>query len=224
MPDPFFHAMTVKKIEATARALRENNMEAFLIPDQQTLREQIEGLLPRGASVAAGGSASLTESGVYALLRALDQKGEITFHDRGRPGLDAGQKEEMSRKAFSCDYYFLSANAITENGELFNVDGIGNRVAALSFGPRHAVVIAGYNKIVRDIPAAIHRVKAYAAPANCKRLSQKTPCAENGSCVTSSPFQGCTSEDRICRSFLVTSRQREKGRIRVFLLPEILGY
>ena len=117
-----------------------------------------------------------------------------------------------------CDYYFMSANAITLNGELYNVDGSGNRVSALAYGPAHVVVIAGANKIVRDLAAAEQRVKLTAAPCNAARLHTNTGCAKTGFCVD------CKTDMRMCCQTLITAFQRAPDRIRVFLLPDTYGF
>ena len=122
------------------------------------------------------------------------------------------------RQAFTCDTYLMSANAITENGELYNVDGNGNRVAALMFGPKSVIVIAGWNKIVPDLEAARQRVRQIAAPANTTRLNTQTPCKVLGSC------QDCHSDSRICCDYTVLGQQRIKGRVKVILVGEELGY
>lgn len=111
-----------------------------------------------------------------------------------------------------------SANAITENGELYNVDGNSNRVAALVYGPDSVIVVAGYNKIVPDIDAAVQRVKKVAAPINAVRLHCETPCAKVGECMN------CHSEGRICCNYVVSAQQRHKNRIKVVLVGEELGF
>ena len=119
----------------------------------------------------------------------------------------------------------MSANAITEDGELYNVDGNGNRVAALIYGPKRVIVVAGVNKLVRDLDEAISRVKCMAAPANGVRLQTHTPCSRMGRCsgAEGRMTAGCASERRMCCQYVVTGYQRE-DRIRVVLVGEELGY
>ena len=169
-----------------------------------------------GDTVAMGGTVSATETGVAALLDC----GDYRFLDRARPGITPAEAGEMMRQAFFADWYVTSANAVTEQGELLNVDGNGNRVAALSFGPKKVLVIVGENKIVPDLAAAVARVKAVAAPRNCRRLGLTTPCAATGHCGQTR----CRSEQRICCDFLVQSYQRDPERIHLFFLPQVLGY
>ena len=126
--------------------------------------------------------------------------------------------QEIFRQAFTCDTYIMSSNAITENGELYNVDGNGNRIAALAFGPKSVIVIAGYNKLVPDLEAARQRVRDTAAPANAVRLDRKTPCKVLGAC------RDCRSDERLCSIYSVMAQQSKKGRIKVILVGEQLGY
>ena len=156
---------------------------------------------------------SLFETWVIEHLRS----GRCEFLDRYKEGLTADEIKEIYRKSFFCDAYFTSTNAITEEGELYNVDGNGNRVAAMLYGPDKVIVIAGVNKIVKDINEAIYRVENLAAPANAKRLNRKTPCTVTGKCMN------CNSPERICREYTVI-RKPVPNRIFVLLLNEEYGY
>ncbi len=200
-------------LERVAKALKDNRMEARVVEPPEELVEALRGLLPQGASVATGGSMTLAETGVKALLEG----GGYDYYYRGRVGAD-GQPLDVYRAAFSCDWYLSSANAITEDGFLYNVDGNANRVAALCYGPKRVAVVAGFNKVVRDLPAAAERVRAIAAPANCIRLEKKTPCAVTGRCMD------CKSPDHICCDTVIQGFQRDPDRIKVFLLVDDFGY
>lgn len=200
-------------LERVAKALAANRMEAQVVESSEKLLETLRGLLPKGATVASGGSMTLVETGVDQLLR----DGGYDFFYRGRLGAD-GQPLDVLRAAFSCDWYFSSANAVTEDGFLYNVDGNANRVAALCFGPKKVVIVAGYNKVVRDLPAAAERVRAIAAPANCIRLERNTPCTKTGRCMD------CKSPEHICCDTVIHGFQRDPERIKVFLLAEDFGY
>ena len=166
---------------------------------------------------------TLEECGVMDLLRS----GAYQFLDRA-----ACKPEEMQtlyRKCFSADAYLCSANAVTANGELYNVDGNSNRVAAISYGPSRVIMVVGCNKLVPDLDAAIKRVKTCAAPANAERLSCPTYCKESGSCVSlnqSAPgmTDGCHGDGRICCNYLVSAQQRNPDRMHVILVAEPLGY
>ena len=150
--------------------------------------------------------------------------------DRNRNGITPDEQLECFKASIGADFFFCSANAVTENGELVNVDGLSNRVSAIAFGPRKVVMIVGKNKIVPDLNAAFLRVKTVAAPKNCVRLGIDNPCAKLGHCVSlvknSNPefTDGCRLPTRICRNYLVSGPQKEKGRITVILVDENLGY
>lgn len=202
------------RMERTAEALRKNNFYALCAENVEEAIEIIENLLDDDSTVAVGGSMTLFEAGVLELLRS----GRYEFFDRYAPGLSREQIGEIHRKAFSCDNYICSTNAVTENGELYNIDGSGNRVAAMIYGPKSVIVVAGYNKIVRDLEQARQRVKDIAAPANAVRLECKTPCAVTGKCAD------CKSDGRICADTVIMGRQIVKERIKVILVGEELGY
>ena len=146
------------------------------------------------------------------------RSGKYKFLDRYVEGLSKDDLKKLYRDTFSADVYFTSTNAITEKGELYNVDGNGNRIAAMLYGPDKVIVIAGVNKIVRDIEEAVMRNERISAPANCKRLNRNTPCVKVGHCVN------CSSEERICSEYTVIKRQGNKDRIHVIFLNEELGY
>ena len=137
--------------------------------------------------------------------------------DDRREGLDAAASLERRRQALLADLFITGANAITEKGQLVNLDMYGNRVAGLTFGPKHVIVMAGRNKIVPDLQAAMNRIKAIAAPANTMRLDKKTPCVKTGVC------QECKSPDRICNVWTITEKSFPKGRIKVILIDDELG-
>ena len=206
-------AARMATLERVAGALSANRMEARVVESREELLEILRGMLGKGDSIASGGSMTLEETGVNALLSG----GDYDFYFRGRTD-EKGEPVDVLRAAFSCDWYFSSSNAITEDGLLYNVDGNANRVAALCFGPKKVVIIAGYNKVVRNLHAAAERVRAIAAPANCIRLGKKTPCASTGHCMD------CKSPDHICCDRVIQGFQRDLERIKVFLLPEDFGY
>lgn len=203
-----------KKLERTMASLEKNNMKAYYVNTRQELIDKIESIVSEGALVSCGGSMTLFETGVIDYLRS----GKYKFLDRYDKNLTPSDLKAMYRKTFCADAYFTSTNAVTENGELYNVDGNGNRVAAMLYGPDKVIVIAGTNKIVRDINEAVDRNKYIAAPANTKRLGYKTPCNITGEC------SDCSSTERICCEYTVIKRQRTSDRIHVIFLNENLGY
>ena len=201
-----------QRMERTAQALRKNQMEAYCVDCAADVLPLLKTLIAPGVCVSMGGSVSLQECGVPAFLRT----GDYEFLDREAVTGDA--VGELYRKAFFADYYLSSANAVTEQGEIFNVDGNGNRVAALAFGPQNVILVVGCNKIVEDLHEAHRRLRHLAAPANTKRLNRNTPCAKTGICAD------CRSPERICCTYTVQRFSKTPGRIKVILVAEPLGY
>ena len=202
------------RMERTAEALRKNNMFCECADSSEEALEIIQELINDDDTVAVGGSMTLSETGVIEMLR----DGTYNFLDRYESGLTREEVQDIFVKSFSADVYITSTNAVTEKGELYNVDGNGNRVAAMLYGPKSVIVVAGYNKIVKDIEAAKIRVEEVAAPANCVRLNMGTPCTTAGKCCH------CNGEGKICADTVIMSRQRTKDRIKVILVGEELGY
>ena len=209
--------LEMQRIEKTIANLKKNNMEAIFVPDKKQLPAVLERLVREGNQVTFGGSMTLKQ-GVMEYLRRLDQEGKITLLDRDQEGITSDDIAEIYREAFHSDVYFASSNAVTENGCLYNVDGNGNRVAAMIFGPKSVVVIVGYNKLVETEREAIERVQKIAAPQNALRLKVNTPCTQTGKC------EQCNSENRICASYTFFGRQRIPNRIKVIILGEEYGY
>ncbi len=210
-------------LERTREALIKNRMNCIVVKTKEEAKEKVLSIIEKGATVACGGSVTLNECGVIDALRS----GEYKFLDRFKEGLSGEELTKIYREAFFADYFLSSSNAITEKGELYNVDGRGNRVAAMIYGPDKVIVVAGKNKIVPDLRAADIRVKAHAAPKNTQRLGCETYCNKKGACVALGKGgigAGCDSDGRICCDYVVMAHQREKGRITVILVDEALGY
>ncbi|SCI11499.1 MULTISPECIES: lactate utilization protein [unclassified Romboutsia] len=203
-----------KKIERTIKALEKNNMSGYFAKDEKELFNIIEGLLKEGDLVACGGSMSLFNTKIIDYLK----NGKYNFLDRHNSNLKPEDVKEIYRKSFFADAYFASTNAITENGELYNVDGNGNRVAAMLYGPDKVILIVGVNKIVKDVQEAINRNKYVCAPANAKRLGTRTPCQATGVCMD------CSSPERICCEYTLIKKQRTAGRMHVIFINENIGY
>lgn len=204
-----------KRIQKTMLNLEKHNMKAFYVENKDDVLPLLKTLMPKGKTITCGGSVSLQECGIIDLCR----NGDYNFLDRNKADLSMEEVKAIYRGAFCADTYLMSSNAITENGELYNVDGNANRVAALTYGPDSVIIVAGYNKIVADLDAAIERVKKIAAPANTARLHCDTPCAKTGECMNCS-----SSNTRICCTYTVHTFQRVKDRIKVILVGESLGY
>ncbi len=210
-------------IEKTLENLEKNNYKPYFAENKSEAVELIKTLISKGESVSHGGSETLKECGIIDLIK----NGDYDYIDRS--GLEGEELRQAYIRAFGCDTFFTSSNAVTENGELYNVDGNSNRVACIVYGPKQVIMVVGVNKIVENIDDAIKRVKEKAAPANTKRLSCKTPCSVTGKCISlnkKNPFicDGCESEQRICCSYVVSAKQRHKDRIKVIIVNEKLGY
>ena len=211
------------ELESVAEALRRNNMDVFCLQSAAEVVPLLKTLIQPGDTVAVGGSRTLEECHVLSLLR----NGDYCFLDRYEPGLSAEQVRDIFISSLGADVYLCSANAVTERGEVYCVDGNGNRIAALCYGPRSVVMVVGCNKLVPDLAAAQRRVKTVAAPSNTARLHCATPCAKSGSCIgVDGEFctDGCASDARICCSYLTLGRQRVPGRVKVVLVAEPLGF
>ena len=171
------------------------------------------GYIGNGKSVSWGGTMSMKQCGIP---EALAENSTLTILDRAKQPAD--KMKEFFKEVAGCDYYIMGTNAITLDGELVNIDGNGNRLASLIFGPEHVIVIAGMNKVATDVPEALHRVRNIASPPNTVRLGKNTPCAIDGRC------HDCMSPDCICNQVVITRRSREKERIIVLLVNENLGF
>lgn len=196
------------------KALEKRNMKGYYCPDCASAVKQAQELLFDGALVAYGGSVSLSECGI---LNMLQSRTDIRLLDRSK-AMTAEEKDKSYHEALSSDVYFMSSNAITLDGQLINIDGRGNRVAALIYGPARVVLVAGMNKVVPTVEDGIRRVHNVATPANCLRLDLKTPCAATGAC------HDCLAPDCICNQVVITRRNGTPDRIHVILVGEALGY
>ncbi len=203
-----------KRIERTIQALEKNNMTGYLIENEKQLFEKIKSIVPETSVVSFGGSMTIFETGVVDFIRNENYQ----VLDRYKEGLTLQEMKKIFVESFSSDAYITSTNALTEEGELYNVDGTGNRVAAMMFGPEKVIVICGENKIVKDLDEAQLRMETMAAPANSKRLDRKTPCAATGVC------EDCVSPEKICRNYTAIKSQGVKGRIHVLIIKGSYGY
>ena len=193
--------------------LEKRNMTAYYCESKEACREKVLEIIGNGKSVSWGGTMSSKECGIPEALKANP---DCTVFDRA--DWPADKLNEFYKTAFFCDYFIMGTNAITLDGELVNIDGFGNRLASLIFGPEHVIVIAGMNKVATDVPEALHRVRNIASPPNTVRLGKNTPCAADGRC------HDCYSPDCICNQVVVTRRSRAKERIIVLLVNDNLGF
>lgn len=203
--------------EATAatiiKQLARRNIEGYFCEDSEAAVKLVLDMVPQGASIGWGGSQSFVETGIKAALA----EGGYDMIDRALAATPEEQRE-VYRRHFACDWFFMGTNAITLKGELVNIDGNANRLACLLHGPEHVVVIAGMNKVAKDVDAAIERVKVFACPPNAARLHTGTPCETLGVCGN------CHDEGCMCCHTVITRHCRQTGRIKVILVAEDLGF
>lgn len=203
-----------KRVERTIESLSKRNMEGHFVNDEIELIELLKNLIPDDSIVGVGDSMTLFEIGVIDFLR----NEKYIFLDKYEEGITKEEKRKIYEKNFSADTFLCSTNAITESGELYNIDGNGSRVAPMLYGPKQVILVAGINKIVKDIDEAEKRVRNYSAPIDAKRLNKNTPCTTLGYCID------CKSPNRICNDFVVIRGQFVKGRIKVIFVGKQLGY
>ena len=193
--------------------LKTRGFDAYYCNTKEDALTKALELIPEGGSVTWGGCKSAEEIGLIDAVRngnynALDRNIAKTPEER----------TAMMKQAFTCDVFITGTNAITETGELVNIDGIGNRVAAITYGPDSVIVIAGMNKLVPNVMDAANRARNIAAPINAQRFDIKTPCKIDGAC------HDCNSPDSICSAIVRTRRCKPEGRIKVILVGETLGF
>ena len=193
--------------------LARRNIEAVYCPTAREAVEKVLEMIPQGSSITWGGSMSIRDIGIPA---ALADAGKYEVYDRDKAP-DRAAATEIYLKAFTCDYYLSSANAITEDGVIVNIDGTGNRVAAITFGPRNVIFIIGMNKLTQDTDSALARARSLAAPVNTARFDIQTPCKLDGVC------HNCLSDDCIC-NYIHYLRHSPKGKHKVILVGESIGY
>lgn len=188
-------------------------IEGYYCDTKEEAKVMAERFLTPDCSVSWGGSETLQEIGLIHSLKAAD----YVLYNRDEAE-SPEEKAALYSKIVTADYFFMSSNAITLDGELVNIDGIGNRVACLITGPKNVIVIAGMNKIVTDVKGGVDRVRNMAAPANGVRLNTDTPCAQLGRCGD------CLKDDCMCCEIVITRKSRIPGRIKVILVGEELGF
>jgi hypothetical protein len=192
-------------------ALRKNGFDAHFLPDQEAVRDRVLAECAPAASVGFGGSMSVAALGIYEALSGRGKK----LHDHGRVPPEERAATRLAQ--LTCDLFLTGTNAVTLEGCLVNLDMNGNRTNAMTFGPKKTVVVAGGQKIVADLPEAIHRIKTVSAPRNARRLKLATPCASTGFC------EDCDSPQRICRVYSIIERRPPNSDITVLVCGEPLG-
>ena len=192
------------------KGLESRNMSGYYADSKEEALKTALSLIPEGSSISMGGAMSAHEIG---LVRAL-KEGNYRFIDRDA----AEDKRAAMLAAYDADWFLASANAMTDDGILVNIDGNSNRVSAICQGPKQVLFIVGMNKVCGDLDGAMKRARNVAAPTNAQRFGLNTPCAKTGKCMD------CKSPDTICCQFLITRFSRHAGRIHVILVNDILGF
>lgn len=207
-----WHNETIGK--KVVEALIKNRFKAEYVSGKEEALAMAMSLISQESSVGMGGSASNIEIGLEAALKKRGNK----IIDWKVPGFTAEQQANARRDSIIADVFITSSNAITLAGELINIDGTGNRVAAMTFGPKKVIVVAGINKIVPDIDSAIKRIQTIAAPANNKRLARPNPCTQTGVCMN------CNNPTRICNVTTIMHKCPSLSDITIIIVGDNLGF
>jgi L-lactate utilization protein LutB len=216
MDKPLEHYWT-KRLADLQQTLEANNFDVYTAADPAAAQRIVmDEILPKCGARSVGWGGSMTVAGT-GLFQAVKARTDIEMVDTLDKQVSAEEFVERRRKSLLVDLFITGTNAVTEDGQLVNLDMFGNRVAALTFGPKHVVVIVGRNKIVPSLDDAMFRVKNIAAPANAMRLDKKTPCVKTSYC------DECKSPDRICNTWTITEKSYPKGRVKVVLVNQDLG-
>jgi len=203
-----------KLAEKMIKNLKRRNMEAFYCPTGKNAVEKVSELIADGSTVTWGGTATVRDLGIP---QALKNRSTLNVLDRDSVETPE-EKVQMYLKAFTSDVYLTSANAISEDGVIVNIDGNGNRVAAISWGPKKVIFVIGLNKVAQTIEAAIARARGIASPINSQRFDINTPCRIDGTC------HNCNSPESICSYVHILRNSRNGNRHIVILVGEDLGY
>ena len=193
--------------------LAKRQIEGYYCSDRKSALEKTLELIPKGATIGWGGSMTIIETGILDAIQNDNYK--IINRDMAKT---LEEQKRIYSEIFCADFFLMSTNAITLDGELINIDGRGNRVSFLCFGPQNVLILIGMNKVVTDIESGFKRVHNIASPPNAIRLNKKTPCAITGKC------EDCYSADCMCGQFVITRRSGIPNRIKVILIGEELGY
>ncbi len=205
------------RLDNLSNALESNNFKVYRADSAEHAgRIVMEKIIPviKPKSISWGGSQTFTSSGLYKTLKNSDG---IEILDVFEKNLDPETVLERRRQSLLVDLFITGTNAVTEAGQLVNLDMIGNRVCGITFGPKHVVILVGRNKIVPDVEDALYRIKNYAAPTNSIRLDKKTPCVKTSYC------EECKSPDRICNTWTITEKSFPKQRTKIVLINKDLG-
>jgi len=206
------------RLNDVKEALNANNFDAVVVDNAIEAKTRVlEKMIPEtGAkSISWGGSLTFIATGIYDAVKESD---DLKVLDTFAKGSTAEEMLERRRQSLLVDLFITGSNAVTETGQLVNLDMFGNRIGAITFGPKHVIILVGRNKIVTDLDEAMFRIKNYAAPVNTMRLGKKTPCSKTSYC------EECKSPDRICNTWTITEKSFPKGRVKVVLINEDMGF
>ncbi|KPJ78716.1 MAG: lactate utilization protein B/C [Deltaproteobacteria bacterium SG8_13] len=206
------------RLQDVKKELEANNFEVHIAASADDAKELVlNTLIPsiQPASISWGGSMTFATSGLY---HAVKNRSDVTVLDTFDKKISDEEMLERRRQSLLVDLFITSTNAVTEAGQLVNLDMFGNRIGGITFGPKHVIIMVGRNKIVADLKDAIFRVKNYVAPVNAMRLDKKTPCVKTSYC------EECKSPGRICNTWTITEKSFPKGRVRVVLINQDLGF
>lgn len=206
-----------ERCQKTVTALEQNGFAAYYCETRQEAAEKVKTLVPKGSRVGRGGSVTTALLNLFPLLEAEG----CTILDPYQTGLPPAQSMQIRRDILAADVMLASANAVTWDGKIVNIDGVGNRVAAFIFGPKKVIMVAGKNKLAEDVDGAIRRIKTVASPMNARRLNLNTPCAQRGTCIGG---DGCASPDRICSATVILEKKPKASDIHVIIVGEDLGF
>lgn len=209
-------AIYKKQAEKIISILRKRNMDGAYFEDTREAIAEICKMIPKGSLVGLGGSETIIDSGLIDRLRYMD----INLMDRYKEGVSKERINEMRREGLLSDIFIASSNAITLDGKLVNMDGIGNRVACMIYGPKKVILMIGMNKVVKGIPEAIARIRAKAAPMDAIRVNLPTPCSKTGICQD----PDCYPPNRICSQLSIIESSMIPNRIFVVLTAEEFGF
>lgn len=207
------------RLESVKENLEANNFTAFVADTPEDVKAIVENEIlakSQGKTISWGGSLTHVETGLYEMLKDREDLDVLDTYDK--KGYTPEEVLERRRQSLLSDIFVTGTNAVIEDGYLVNLDMIGNRIAALTFGPKEVIILVGRNKIVPDLESAMDRVKNYAAPVNAMRLDMQTPCAKTGIC------HDCKSPARICNTWTITEKSFPQGRVKVILINADLGF
>jgi len=206
------------KLELVKEKLKKNNFDPYIAESTEKAKEIVFDQILPGLdvkSISWGGSMTFVSTGLFHALKDDERFEVLNTFDRS---LAAEESMALRRKSLLVDLFITGTNGVTEDGQLVNLDMIGNRICGITFGPKNVIILVGRNKICSDIEDAMFRIKNYAAPVNAMNLDKKTPCREKGFC------HNCSSPERICNTWTITEKSFPKDRVKVILINEDLGF